>query len=88
MSFSMRSATLQFIRGAALPACMAIASSACGGGSDSSAADAQLAVTVIGPTTPAPTAQGRVTSQPAGIDCGSTCDATFAIDTVVTLTTA
>jgi hypothetical protein len=88
MSFSMCSATLQFIRGAALPACMAIALSACGGGSDSSAGDALLAVAVIGPTTPAPTAQGRVTSQPAGIDCGSSCEATFAIDTAVTLTAA
>jgi Divergent InlB B-repeat domain len=57
-----------------------------GGGTDST--DAQLTITVIGPTTPAPTAQGRVTSQPAGIDCGSTCNATFAIDTAVTLTAA
>ncbi len=29
---------------------------------------------------------GTVTSQPAGIDCGSTCQADFAIDTTVTLT--
>jgi hypothetical protein len=57
-----------------------------GGGSDNT--EAQLTVTVIGPTTPAPTAQGRVTSQPAGIDCGSSCNATFAIDTVVTLAAA
>jgi Divergent InlB B-repeat domain len=82
---------MQFIRPAALlAACWALALSACGGGggSDNSAADAQLVVTVIGPTTPVPTAQGRVTSQPAGIDCGSSCSATFGIDTVVTLTAA
>ncbi len=80
---------MTFTRPAALiTACLAIALSACGGGGSSGggAADAQLVVTVIGPTTPAPTAQGRVTSLPAGIDCGSTCNATFAIDTVVTLT--
>jgi hypothetical protein len=59
---------------------------ACGGGGDST--EAQLTVTVIGPMTPAPTAQGRVTSQPAGIDCGSSCAATFAIDTALTLTAA
>jgi Divergent InlB B-repeat domain len=82
---------MTFVRPAALvAACLAIALSACGGGggTDGSAAEVQLAVTVIGPTTPAPTAQGRVTSQPAGIDCGSSCNATFAIDTVVTLTAA
>jgi Divergent InlB B-repeat domain len=76
---------------ALVAACLAIAVSACGGGGGSGsggAVDAQLAVTVIGPTMPAPIAQGRVTSQPAGIDCGSTCNATFAIDTVVTLTAA
>ncbi len=70
-------------------ACLAITLSACGGGGGSGGAvDAQLAVTVIGPTTPAPTDQGRVTSQPAGVNCGSICNAAFAIDTVVTLTAA
>ena len=33
------------------------------------------------------TATGTVTSDPAGIDCGSTCDALFNADTLVTLTT-
>ena len=32
------------------------------------------------------TGAGTVTSQPAGIDCGSTCTATYAEDTMVTLT--
>jgi hypothetical protein len=89
---------MQFTRSAAfVAACLAVALSACGGGGGSGdggggggggVADAQLAVTVIGPMTPAPAPQGRVTSQPAGIDCGSTCNATFATDTVVTLTAA
>jgi Divergent InlB B-repeat domain len=80
---------MQFTRPAVLlAACLALALSACGGGSDNSVAEAQLVVTVIGPTTPVPTAQGRVTSQPAGIDCGSSCSAAFGIDTVVTLTAA
>ncbi len=39
-----------------------------------------LGVTVSG--------EGRVTSQPSGIDCGSTCSASFTQDTVVTLTAA
>jgi Divergent InlB B-repeat domain len=76
---------------ALVAACLTLALGACGGGGgsdDGSAADVQLAVTVIGPTTPAPAAQGRVTSQPAGIDCLGTCTATFAIDTVVMLTAA
>lgn len=56
--------------------------SGCGGSAD----DVELAVTVIGPTAPTPVVSGRVTSQPAGIDCGNTCVARFAHDTVVTLT--
>lgn len=68
-------------------ACVAITLSACGGGGGGgSSTEAQLAVTVVSPT--ASTFAGRVSSQPAGIDCGSTCNATFAIDTVVTLTAA
>jgi hypothetical protein len=39
-----------------------------------------LAVTVTG--------SGRVTSQPAGIDCGQTCTASFATDSTVTLIAA
>jgi Divergent InlB B-repeat domain len=34
------------------------------------------------------TGSGRVTSQPAGIDCGSTCNANYAASTSVTLTAA
>jgi hypothetical protein len=66
--------------------CFAIVLTACGGGNSNSATDAQLAVTVVGPT--GTTSTGRVASQPAGIDCGSTCNAAFVIDTVVTLTAA
>jgi uncharacterized repeat protein (TIGR03803 family) len=43
-------------------------------------ADYALAVSVIG------SPGGRVTSSPAGIDCGATCAATFAAGTQVTLT--
>lgn len=69
---------------ALLTACLALALGACGGGGGSDrAAEAQLAVTVVGPAGTTPT--GRVTSQPATIDCGSTCNATVAIGTVVTL---
>jgi hypothetical protein len=90
MTCSMRCLRRLSMYAAALPACLAIALSACGGGggSDGTAVDAQLEVTVIGPMTPAPTTQGRVTSQPANIDCGSSCSAAFAIDTAVTLTAA
>jgi hypothetical protein len=42
--------------------------------------DAQLTVSVTG--------DGSVTSQPAGIDCGQTCSATFGQGTEVTLTAA
>lgn len=38
------------------------------------------------PLTVSTTGDGRVTSAPAGIDCGSTCGATYDADTVVTLT--
>jgi hypothetical protein len=34
------------------------------------------------------TGNGRITSQPAGIDCGSTCNASFAAASTVTLTAA
>jgi Divergent InlB B-repeat domain len=73
---------------ALLTPCLTLALSACGGGGGGSdrATDAQLAVTVAGPTGTMST--GRVTSHPAGIACGSACNATFAIDTVVTLTAA
>ena len=71
---------------AVVAAGLVIALSGCGGGGG--AADAELAVTVVGPTTPEPTVDGRVSSQPAGIFCGNTCTARFAADTAVTLTAA
>lgn len=59
---------------------------ACGGGDGGSGAgpDAvELAVVVAGPGA---TTQSRVTSNPAGIDCGSTCIASYPGGTAVTLT--
>jgi len=52
----------------------------CGGSSSSSGNSAQLSVVASGNGT------GTVTSAPAGINCGSTCSATFNNGTSVTLT--
>jgi Divergent InlB B-repeat domain len=60
---------------------------ACGGsgGSSGRSQDAlELVVVVAGPGA---TTQSRVTSNPAGIDCGSTCTASYPGGTAVTLTT-
>ncbi|WP_240099081.1 InlB B-repeat-containing protein [Thermomonas flagellata] len=73
-----------------LPALLLLLLSACGGGGGGSGSGSQ-------PTPPPPTptrhalnvslsGSGKVTSSPAGIDCGSTCSATFDAGTQVTLT--
>ena len=76
------------IRWAAIVLVATLAACGSGDGSVDNKTDHELVVTVIGPTTPAPTDRGRVTSQPLGIDCGATCNATFVQNTVVLLTAA
>lgn len=75
---------VQALRVISVISCVA-ALTACGGGggggaSPPTAGTSTLSVTVVG--------GGSVTSQPAGISCGATCSAQFAVDTTVTLTAA
>lgn len=73
----------------------AVALAACGGSSGGSASTGSASGTVIAAGGTAPqdftlsvsrSGQGTVTSNPAGIDCGATCGASFASGTTVTLT--
>ena len=44
-----------------------------------------LTVNTVGTTTPAGSGSGKIVSNPAGVDCGSKCSATFLTSTTVTL---
>ncbi len=58
----------------------ALAMTACGGGGGGGGGTSTAGLTV------AVTGDGSVSSQPSGINCGTTCNANFATSTVVTLT--
>jgi phospholipase C len=59
---------------------LAIALSGCGGSAEHTPQPSQFTLTV------SPTGSGTVTSAPAGINCGTTCSATFPAGTSITLT--
>ncbi len=72
-----------------LLACLAALLAACGGGAGGSGTAASTAPASLGVTLSlSVSGSGTVTSSPAGIDCGSTCSASFSSGTQITLTAA